>query len=287
MFESRRERLPRAVKFSANRIARLFGKLRDLLVAQILVRDEQQQEPVFTGNCVEAPLNLRAQILRLGDAERRFVGRVRAFFQNAIVSGRDVSLVPGLPQVLAVVDRDPIQPCANLRAVPEGGDVAEGLQKYVLRRVLSARGIAEQTKREVVDGARVGLVNRGKILEAVYAMQNHLPLARIRNHAGAWVTPQTGALRSAANAMLGSADDTVEFAMSISDPPGEQSYPIASLSWLVVPSRGRSTARRDAMRHFVLWALEHGESDALALGYAPLPDSMRTTLLRAWRTPER
>lgn len=146
------------------------------------------------------------------------------------------------------------------------------------RRVRGNEGVASEVK---ATEFAIGVV------EAVYAMQNHLPLARIRNHAGAWVTPQTGALRSAANAMLGSADDTVEFAMSISDPPGEQSYPIASLSWLVVPSRGRSTAHRDAMRHFVLWALEHGESDALALGYAPLPDSMRTTLLRAWRTPER
>jgi phosphate transport system substrate-binding protein len=121
------------------------------------------------------------------------------------------------------------------------------------------------------------------VVEAVYAMQNHLPVARIRNHAGAWVAPETRALRSAANAMLGSADDTVEFAMSISDPPGDQSYPIASLSWLVIPSRGQSAAHTAAMRRFVLWALEHGSDDAEALGYAPLPDRMRTTLLRAWR----
>ena len=119
------------------------------------------------------------------------------------------------------------------------------------------------------------------VVEAVYAMQNHLPLARIRNHAGAWVTPQTGALRSAASAMLGSIDDTVEFATSISDPPGEASYPIASLSWLIVPTRGRDSSRLSAVTRFIRWALEHGDDDAQALGYAPLPDSMRVTLLRA------
>jgi phosphate transport system substrate-binding protein len=123
------------------------------------------------------------------------------------------------------------------------------------------------------------------IVEAVYAMQNRLPVARIRNHAGAWVTPQTGGLREAASAMLGSIDDTVEFATSISDAPGTASYPIASLSWLLVPAQGRDTARVAATAAFVRWALEQGETDALALGYAPLPESMRTTLLRAWARP--
>jgi phosphate transport system substrate-binding protein len=125
------------------------------------------------------------------------------------------------------------------------------------------------------------------VVEAVYAMQNRLPVARIRNHAGAWVTPQTGALRAAASAMLGSIEDTVEFATSISDAPGEQSYPIASLSWLIIPSRGVDSTQAAATRRFVLWALERGEADALALGYAPLPDGMRRTLLREWNTTRR
>jgi phosphate transport system substrate-binding protein len=120
------------------------------------------------------------------------------------------------------------------------------------------------------------------VVEAVYAMQNHLAVARIRNHAGAWVTPQTGALRAAASAMLTSIDDTVEFATSITDAPGELSYPIASLSWLIVPTAGRDAAHLAGVRQFVLWALTNGEPDALALGYAPLPDAMRGTLMRAW-----
>lgn len=146
-------------------------------------------------------------------------------------------------------------------------------------RVRGNEGVASEVK---VTPYAVGIV------EAVYAMQNRMPVARIRNHAGAWITPQTGGLRAAASAMLGSIDDTVEFATSISDAPGAASYPIAALSWLLVPARGRDTARVAATEAFVRWALERGESDALALGYAPLPDSMRTTLLRAWsgrRTP--
>jgi phosphate transport system substrate-binding protein len=125
------------------------------------------------------------------------------------------------------------------------------------------------------------------VVEAVYAMQNRLQVARIRNHAGAWITPQTGALRAAASAMLPSIEDTVEFATSIADAPGELSYPIASLSWLIIPTRGVDSTRAAAVGRFVRWSLENGEEDALALGYAPLPDAMRRTLLRAWSAAAR
>jgi phosphate transport system substrate-binding protein len=118
------------------------------------------------------------------------------------------------------------------------------------------------------------------LVEAVFALQNRLPAARLRNHAGAWVTPQTGNLRAAAEAMLGSIDDTVEFATSINDAPGERSYPIASLTWLLVPTEARRDAAHGAqIRRFVRWALQDGDTDALALGYAPVPDAMRRRVL--------
>ena len=104
----------------------------------------------------------------------------------------------------------------------------------------------------------------------------------MRNHAGAWVSPQTGSLRAAASAMVGSMDDTVEFSGSITDPPGELSYPIASLSWLIVPTHGRDAARAAATTRFIRWALDHGDDDALALGYAPLPPAIQASLRRTW-----
>ena len=119
------------------------------------------------------------------------------------------------------------------------------------------------------------------LVEAVYALQNRLPAARLRNHAGAWVTPATGNLRAAAEAMLGSIDDTVEFATSIADAPGAESYPIASLSWLVVPRSGRDTAHVAGVHRFVRWALQNGDNDAFALGYAPVPAAMRRHALAA------
>lgn len=134
-------------------------------------------------------------------------------------------------------------------------------------------GVASEVK---VSAYAIGVV------EAVYAIQNHLPLARIRNHAGAWVSPQTGSLRAAASAMVGSMDDTVEFSGSITDPPGELSYPIASLSWLIVPTHGRDAARAAATTRFIRFALSHGDDDALALGYAPLPPAMQASLRRTW-----
>lgn len=118
------------------------------------------------------------------------------------------------------------------------------------------------------------------LVEAIYALQQRLPAARLRNHAGAWVTPQTANLRAAAEAMLGSIDDTLEFATSIVDAPGEASYPIASLTWLVVPAgAGADPARAAPIQRFARWALEHGDAEALALGYAPLSAAMRRRVL--------
>jgi phosphate transport system substrate-binding protein len=125
------------------------------------------------------------------------------------------------------------------------------------------------------------------LVEAVYAYQNRLPVARVRNHAGAWVTPETGALRAAATAMLGSIDDSTEYLVSINDAPGERSYPIASLTWLVVPQAGRSPSAHAAAARFVRWALRHGDADALGLGYAPLPDAMRSRVLALWANTAR
>ena len=141
------------------------------------------------------------------------------------------------------------------------------------RSLRGNEGVAAEVK---VSAYSIGVV------EVVYAIQNRLPLARVRSHAGGWASPQTGSLRAAASAMVGSMDDTVEYSGSITDPPGELSYPIASLSWLIVPTRGRDVARAAATTRFIRWALTRGDDDALSLGYAPLPSAMQASLRRTW-----
>ena len=228
------------------------------------------------------PQQLRLDGLLLGDI---MLGRIRMWNDARLVAmNPDVDLPAERIRVITRADTSGTSWIITdfLSRQSEGWAVGPGRSRYpawpVGTPVRGNEGVASEVK---VTPYSMGIV------EAVYAMQNRMPVARIRNHAGAWVTPQTGGLRAAASAMLSSIDDTVEFATSISDAPGVASYPIASLSWLLVPVRGRDSARVAATTAFVRWALEQGENDALALGYAPLPDSMRATLLRAWKPAAR
>ncbi len=251
--------------------------------AALATRGIRQVPLVVGGAAVTYHLPTLAQQLRLdgivlGDI---MLGRIVTWNDARIVAlNPDVELPAERVRVITRADTSGTSWIITdyLSRQSEGWAAGPGRSRFpawpVGTRVRGNEGVASEVK---VTPFSIGIV------EAVYAMQNHLPVARIRNHAGAWVTPQTGGLRAAAQAMLGSIDDTVEFATSISDAPGDASYPIASLSWLLVPARGRDSVRVAATADFVRWALERGANDALALGYAPLPDSMRATLLRAWK----
>ena len=214
-----------------------------------------------------------------------FLGRITRWDDSRLMSlNPDVSLPHEFIRVITRADTSGTSWILTdyLTRISPAWAAGPGRSKYPRWPVgLGARGNEGVAAEIKVTAYSIGVV------EAVYAMQNRLQSARVRNHAGAWVTPQAGALRASASAMLDSMDDTVEFATSISDAPGEASYPIASLSWLIVPTQGRDSAHIRVMHEFVRWALARGEDDALALGYAPLPESMRATLLRAWSTPSR
>jgi phosphate transport system substrate-binding protein len=254
---------------------------------QLLSRGIRQVPLVVGGAAVTYHLPALTRQLRLDGATLAdiFLGRVTKWNDARLVSLNPDITLPNEP--IRVVTRADTSGTSwiltdYLSRISPAWVAGPGRSKFpqwpVGRGVRGNEGVAAELK---VTEYSIGVV------EAVYAMQNRLQVARVRNHAGAWVTPQTGALRAAASAMLGSMDDTVEFAGSISDAPGEASYPIASLSWLIVPSRGRDPSQIRAMHELVSWALQYGEDDALALGYAPLPEPMRATLMRAWSAARR
>src|SRR4051812_32875607 len=70
-------------------------------------------------------------------------------------------------------------------------------------------------------------------VELIYAISNKPPYALIKNAAGQYVAPSLESVTAAAaGAKL--AKDT-DFRVSITNAPGEQAYPIASFTWLLVP----------------------------------------------------
>lgn len=105
-------------------------------------------------------------------------------------------------------------------------------------------------------------------VEFVFALQSHLSYGRIRNQNGEFVE---ASLESIAAAVAHSVQIRDDFKASIVDAPGQGSYPIASFTWIIVPTHIADDAKRSAITAFLRWMLGPGQRQAAALGYLALP----------------
>jgi phosphate ABC transporter phosphate-binding protein len=129
------------------------------------------------------------------------------------------------------------------------------------RAATGNEGVAKTVKEL---GGSIGYV------EFIYALQNHLSYASVRNRNGEFVE---ASLESIAAAVDG-AEIPDNFKVSIVDAPGHGAYPIATFTWLVVPARIGDAQKRGAVSDFLRWMLGPGQRQAAALGYLPLPKEL-------------
>jgi phosphate transport system substrate-binding protein len=108
-------------------------------------------------------------------------------------------------------------------------------------------------------------------LENVFALQNQLAIASIRNRAGKFVLPTPESLLQAA-AENGQAEPGNE--AGITDSANEQAYPIASYSYVLLYREQEDPAKGRALASFLWWAIHDGQKFARALQYAELPAQM-------------
>ncbi len=104
-------------------------------------------------------------------------------------------------------------------------------------------------------------------VELAYAAQNRLPVAKLRNRAGAWVSPTVESTSAAARA----SSIPKDLRVSLTDSPGADAYPIVGFSYLLVHRDQTDPVKGPALARFLEWALHAGQKDAPALLYAPLP----------------
>jgi phosphate transport system substrate-binding protein len=65
-----------------------------------------------------------------------------------------------------------------------------------------------------------------------------------------------------------------DFRISITDAPGEKSYPISSFTWLLVPAEFSDKSKLKAMKVFLQWMSTEGQKLTEQLQYAPLPEEV-------------
>lgn len=111
-------------------------------------------------------------------------------------------------------------------------------------------------------------------VELAYAVQNKLPVAKIKNAGGNFVEPSIDAVSAAASASAGNTPDDLR--VSITNAIGPQAYPISSYTYILVYKDQKDAAKGKALVDFLWWGIHDGESFAKELQYAPLPADIVT-----------
>ena len=113
-------------------------------------------------------------------------------------------------------------------------------------------------------------------VELIYAVQNKMPYADVKNAAGQFVKPTLESVTAA----LGTANIPDDFRFSMTNAPGSNAYPIAGATWLLVYEQPKNPAKGKKLVEFLKWALTTGEGMAKDLNYAPLPDEIQQRVLK-------
>jgi phosphate transport system substrate-binding protein len=117
-------------------------------------------------------------------------------------------------------------------------------------------------------------------VELIYARQNNLPAAEVKNAAGNFVEASVETVTEAVN----TAKIPDDFRFSLVNPPGASAYPIAGATWLLVYEQQKDAAKGKKLVEFLEWVMHHGESMAESLDYAPLPESLQQRVLARIKT---
>jgi len=112
-------------------------------------------------------------------------------------------------------------------------------------------------------------------VELIYATQNKMPYAEVKNAAGGFMKPTLESITAA----LATANIPDDFRFSMTNAPGKDAYPIAGATWLLVYQQQKDAAKGKKLVEFLKWSLTDGEKMAKDLQYAPLPESVQQRVL--------
>lgn len=109
-------------------------------------------------------------------------------------------------------------------------------------------------------------------VELAYAVQNKLPVARIKNASGSFVEPSIDSVTAAAAAAAANTPDDLR--VSITNSTGAQVYPISSYTYILVYKNQKDATKGKTLVDFLWWGIHEGQSFAKQLDYAPLPEDI-------------
>jgi phosphate transport system substrate-binding protein len=113
-------------------------------------------------------------------------------------------------------------------------------------------------------------------VELIYAVQNKMPYADVKNASGEFVKASLESITAA----MGTAQIPDDFRFSMTNAPGKDAYPIAGATWLLVYEQQKDAMKGKKLVEFLKWATKDGEKMARDLQYAPLPENVQERVLK-------
>jgi phosphate transport system substrate-binding protein len=110
-------------------------------------------------------------------------------------------------------------------------------------------------------------------VELIYALQNNISYADLKNAAGLFVHPSISGVTEALTNAAKTLPEDLRF--SITNAPGKKSYPISSATWLLIYKNQTDYEKGKAAVEFMRWAVTEGQQFSTALDYAPLPEKIQ------------
>jgi phosphate transport system substrate-binding protein len=107
-------------------------------------------------------------------------------------------------------------------------------------------------------------------VELIYAIQNKIPYGSVKNSSGQFIKASLDSTSAAAAGVKMPND----FRVSITNSPAKTAYPIASFTWLLVPTNPTDKNKGKILKEFLFWMLDKGQTMTSALSYAPLPQEV-------------
>ncbi len=116
--------------------------------------------------------------------------------------------------------------------------------------------------------------------EYTYAVEAKLSMVSLKNKAGKFVEPKPETFRaSGAHADWKNAPG---FYMLLTDQPGDDSWPITGLTYILVQRNQPDAKKAAALLNYFNWCYTTGASAASKLHYVPLPEEVVSLVRNAW-----
>jgi phosphate transport system substrate-binding protein len=117
-------------------------------------------------------------------------------------------------------------------------------------------------------------------VEYAYALQNKMTYALLKNHDGAFVTPNAATFQAAA----ANADWTKApgFYLLLTDQPGKDSWPITGATFILIHKVQDKPEVAKQVLDFFAWSYQNGSTMAEELDYVPLPEGVIKMVEASW-----